>query len=173
MACFVLTRPLREIYHCGLMSARPTIDALRFARAGEICSGGVPISTFDRLHDLLADEQGSVSFRIQGEQLDGRPALRLMIETDVHLVCQRCLGHFEQALRIDNRLPIARDEAELERWELDDPLLDVMLGDPALDVLTLVEDEILLGLPVAPHHLEGECALIGGDAVAERKMGSN
>ncbi len=140
------------------------IDAIRFARAGESCSGEVPIADRDRLLDLLADDQGTINFLVRGELAGGRPTLHLTIEAVVKLVCQRCLEPYDQSVKIDSRLPIARNEAELERWERDDPLLDALLADQALDVLALVEDEILLGLPVAPRHPEGECGWFVGKA---------
>ena len=64
---------------------------------------------------------------------------------------------YPEVLHLDNVLPVARNEAELERWESLDPLLDALIADPELDVATLVEDEILLSIPVVPMHAEGEC----------------
>jgi uncharacterized metal-binding protein YceD (DUF177 family) len=37
---------------------------------------------------------------------------------------------------------------ELARWEGDDPLVDALVAESRLDVASLVEDEILLSLPV-------------------------
>lgn len=156
-----LTSVAGEIYHCGLMSARPTFDSMRFARAGETLSGVVAIADLARLRDLLSDDAGSVAYRISGQSRSGRPALRLEIETTVRLICQYCLEAFERVIQVDTSLPLARDEAELERWERDDPLLDALVADSAADVLTLVEDEILLSLPVAPRHADGICGRAG------------
>ena len=55
-------------------------------------------------------------------------------------------------------LPIARDESELALWEAEDPLVDALIADTRFDVASLVEDEILLSLPVVPRHADGECA---------------
>lgn len=139
------------------MSARPTLDSLRFARVGDRLSGEVPVAQFDRLSDSLVSDEGSVSYVLQGRTEFGRPVLYLEIDADVVLRCQYCLEPYLQSLHIEQALPLARDEAELERWERDDPLLDALIAEPALDVLALVEDEILLGLPVAPRHPDGGC----------------
>jgi uncharacterized metal-binding protein YceD (DUF177 family) len=45
-------------------------------------------------------------------------------------------------------------------------MLDALVADPGLDVAVLVEDEILLAIPLVPMHPEGECdpsalALVG------------
>lgn len=134
---------------------------MRFAHAGEALSGEVPLAGLDRLADALVSDAGVVSYRVRGSLKAGRPVLRLEVEATVVLVCQRCLEPCQQALRIEREFPVARDEAQLELWERDDPLLDALVADPELDVLTLVEDEILLSLPVAPRHPEGACGQAG------------
>ncbi|WP_165873494.1 YceD family protein [Parasulfuritortus cantonensis] len=130
---------------------------MRFARAGEEMSGEVRLADLDRLADVLVSDQGSARYRLRGGLRAGRPVLTLDVDTAVMLLCQRCLEPYRQELRIERVFPLARDEAQLALWEREDPLLDALVADPVLDVLTLVEDEILLSLPVAPRHAEGEC----------------
>jgi uncharacterized protein len=40
----------------------------------------------------------------------------------------------------------------------DDDEVDAIEAEPRLDVLALIEEELLLGLPFAPRHPDGECA---------------
>lgn len=143
------------------MLARSTVDSLRFAHAGESIAGEVPLAKLGRLVDSLTSDEGKVRFGLQGGMDSGRPVLRLQVDAAVMLRCQYCLDPYRHELRIERVLPLARNEAELARWERDDPLLDALLVDPSLDVLALVEDEILLSLPVAPRHLEGHCGSAG------------
>lgn len=143
-----------------LMSARPTLDSLRFARAGESLSGEASLADLDRLSSALVSDEGSVKYRLRGGMESGRPVLHVEVETSVMLRCQYCLEPYRHDLHIEQVLPLARDEAELARWEQDDPLLDALVVDPALDVLTLVEDEILLSLPVAPRHPGDACGRV-------------
>jgi uncharacterized protein len=128
-----------------------------FARAGEDQSGEFRLADLPRLSDLLVSDQGVVRYRVRGGSEASRPVLKLDVDTTALLICQRCLTPYRQELCVARVFPIARDEAQLEFWERDDPLLDALIADPELDVLTLVEDEILLSLPVAPRHAEGEC----------------
>jgi len=130
---------------------------MRFARTGGDQAGEVRLSELTRLADGLESDDGAVSYRIRGGIESGRPVLRLDVDTTLMLRCQSCLAPYPQAMRISRVFPIARNEAQLELWERNDPLLDALVVDPELDVLTLVEDEILLSLPVAPRHNEGEC----------------
>lgn len=142
------------------MSARPKLDSLRFARAGDELSGEVRLAEFERLADVLLSDAGVVSYRLRGGMAGGRPVIRLEVATVLTLRCQICLEPCRQEMDVAQVFPVARNEAELALWERDDPLLDALVAEPELDVLTLVEDEILLGLPVTPRH-EGGCGRVG------------
>ena len=98
-----------------------------------------------------------MQYRLSGVLAAGRPALRLKVEATVWLTCQLCMTRFPETLNLDTVLPVARNDAELLLWEESDPLLDALIADPEFNVADLVEDEILLSLPVVPMHAEGEC----------------
>ena len=140
------------------MSARPaTLDSLQFATAGRNLSGEFTAAESDRLGDILDPSHGAVQYTLSGGLQGGRPVLRLHIEATVRLECQRCLEPFSMPLTIEPVLLVARDEVELSRWEAEDGLLDAIQADSRLDVQKLVEDEILLGLPLVPRHPDGGC----------------
>jgi uncharacterized protein len=143
------------------MSARKPFDSLQFAKSGESLGGSLRFDELPRLHDSLRPDDVAVQYRISGVLFSGRPALRLQIEATVWLVCQRCMVAYPEILTLDNVLPVARNEAELLRWEALDPLLDALVADPQLDLKVLVEDEILLSLPSVPLHPEGGCEVQG------------
>lgn len=145
------------------MSAPAPLDLLRFAHSDGCLDGVLRAEELPRLRGNLTSEDVAVQYRVSGTLSSGRPVLRLEVEGDVWLTCQRCLEMYQAHLVLRNELPIARDEAELARWEAEDPLLDALVADNRLEVATLVEDEILLSLPVAPRHADGECGL-GGQA---------
>lgn len=141
------------------MSAAIEIDALRFARLGERLEGELAVTRLTRLADLIASDRGQVRYRLRGGIESGRPTLVLRVEAELEMVCQRCLEVCAQHVQSESRMPLARNEAEMRRWECDEPLLDVLLADSALDVLALVEDEVLLSLPLVARHPEGQCAV--------------
>lgn len=141
------------------MTAPSSIDSLRFARTGESLSGDFPVSGLLRLVESLASDAGKVQYRLCGILTEGRPALELVVEANVQMICQRCLGTYVQRVAARSILPVARDEAQLAGWERDDPLVDALLADTHQDVLMLVEDEMLLSLPVVPMHSEIECGV--------------
>jgi uncharacterized protein len=140
------------------MSAQAVIDPLRFAKTGETLVGAVDLASLPRLQDRLAKAEGQARYRLTGQGSETRkPSLHLQVEAELHLVCQRCLEPYPFRLEMDATLLLARNEAELAAWEEADPLCEGLVAEAQLDVLALVEDEILLGLPMVPKHPEGEC----------------
>ncbi len=148
------------------------IDSLEFARREREASGRVPVSMLTRLADQLADTEGELEWSLTGEQsVDrfGQPQcyLRLRVCGDVNLVCQRCLSAMKQPLDIEARLllvapgmpwpeeglendPGEGGEAGEGHVSLDDA--DPVEALTEQRVLDLVEDELLLALPIVPRH---------------------
>ena len=139
------------------MSAPAPLDTLHFAQSGGNLEGVFRADELPRLRDNLTSDDVAVQYRISGGLEAGRPVLRLDVSASVWLTCQRCLELYPERLELHSVLPIARNESELARWESEDPLVDALVAEPRLDVAALVEDEILLSLPVVPRHPEGEC----------------
>ena len=133
------------------------IDPLRFCKmtqAWEIHGG---LSEFPRLFAEFAE--GKLHCRITG-RIDKHYGciLRLEITGEVETTCQRCLGSLMQEINIANDISLARDEAELERRDADhDADMDTILMSAKLSLIELIEDEVLLGLPLAPMHAPGVC----------------
>jgi uncharacterized protein len=139
------------------MSAQTVKDPIRFAREAASLVGNIDLMEMDRLRDELAADLGVVSYRLEGALVGGRPALRLSIDANPTLICQRCLTPYVHSLHSDGLIFLARNDAEMERWENDDPLLDVIVAVEHMDVRMLVEDEVLLSLPVVPRHEDEDC----------------
>lgn len=140
------------------MSGQAIIDSLEFARTAQELQGKVPIAEMPRLHDCVLDTGGAVNFTLTGGR-DGRnrPGLHLEVNGVLHLRCERCLGLLDFPVSISSDLLLLESAAGFDREaELDQPA-DTIDADPQLDVWGLVEDEILLSLPISPRHAEGEC----------------
>ncbi len=143
------------------MFARRPFDSLQFAKSGESLKGSLRVEELPRLSVSLRADDAAVQYQLDGVLASGRPALRLKVEARVWLTCQLCMSLYPELLHLDTVLPVARNEAELSRWESLDPMLDALIADPGLDVAGLVEDEILLAIPLVPMHAEGECDPVG------------
>ncbi len=132
------------------------IDSLEFARTGQSLSGSLPVSALARLQDSLVDGQGEIRFEVKGgHDARRRLVLRLEISGVLHVQCQRCLGAMDYALRRSSTVLLVTAGADTS--ELDDVEAEWIEASTELDVAGLVEDEILLSLPYAPRHGEGQC----------------
>jgi uncharacterized protein len=145
----------------GPASARKArFDALKLAAEGTSLSGKIDARTLQRVADRLAPGEAAVPIAwsiVGAHDALQRPALIVSIDGSLPLICQRCLQLFDASLSQRTQLLLARDDAELKRLDADEAD-EVVLAATLLDALTLVEDEVLLSLPFAPHHDEGRCA---------------
>ena len=135
------------------MSKLILINSLEFAHRHERLAGSIAIVSFERLADQLTSNQGNVSYElVGGGDAMSRPTLHLRVNAELSLQCQRCLMPVVHTLAADTRLTVFTNELKLEAACMDDESLDAVLAESEYDVLALIEDEVLLGLPLAPCH---------------------
>jgi uncharacterized protein len=147
------------------MTRRPrpeTFDAYRLARERGALEGTLDVAASERLADRVAEGAAAVDWRIEGTTDEvGRPALAISIAGKVPLECQRCLASF--ALPIDQRTVTVLAKSESDADALDAESGDeVLVADRPLDAVELIEEELLLTLPYAPMHDEGQCEEASG-----------
>ncbi|MGB3287749.1 MAG: DUF177 domain-containing protein [Burkholderiaceae bacterium] len=136
----------------------PYVDTFELTRLGQEVAGQAPIARFERLvGDLPRQDDTMVSWTLRGmRDARGRNFLRVHIQAAPTLECQRCLKPFQWPVDSDGRLQVVNSQAALEAEDaLDvesDDLVERIVGSHRLDVLELVEDELILGLPYVPMH---------------------
>ncbi|OGS95543.1 MAG: hypothetical protein A3G79_00605 [Gallionellales bacterium RIFCSPLOWO2_12_FULL_57_18] len=157
------------------MHARPFIDSPDFARNGQKISGAVPIAELPRLLDVLENQHGVLSYSVQGvvDKL-GNPSLDISIAGSCQLRCQRCLKGLDYAIQLDTRL-LLRNQESLDALDDnvaggDEEEFDSILADAHLDVLDMLEEEILLSLPIAPKHELGACQAADSENAGEQEQ---
>lgn len=136
------------------------LNVAALAAAGERIAGRWPLARLARLVEVAEPAQqgpaGDLSWTAQGEQRPRHAAppevwLHLNAHANVHLTCQRCLAPLEQRLDVNRPLRFVGSEAEAEA--LDAELEEDVLELPRfLDLIELIEDELLLALPLVPMH---------------------
>jgi uncharacterized protein len=142
-------------------------DSFAFARDGRVLEGTLAVASLERLHDLLAEVSGEFAFRIEGYKGErGQSMLHLEVNGTLPLACQRCLEAIRFELDVDCHLELIPEGKELSQEELEDDTRDFLPVAGELDVAELVEDEILLAVPVAPRH--EKCGLPGAANAGER-----
>jgi uncharacterized protein len=140
------------------------IDGLAFVRNAAVLDGRLGMESLPRL--AQSGCSGSfLDFVLTGEINErGKPGLKLAVDGSVRLQCQRCLGSLELPLHLEAQLEFASSEAEITA--ADDDIERVVAGRE-MSVAALVEDEVLLALPMVPKH-EQCSAAAGLGANAER-----
>ena len=132
-------------------------DPIEFARGRKSIEGEIALIRLEGLRDSLASNDGTVHFKLTGFVNEGAaPGLRCEVQGVLKVQCQRCLGPMDYRLQIDNSLLLVDHEPEASE-EVDPEAPDTIKIQRDLLVDTLVEEEILLALPMAPHHAEGVC----------------
>jgi uncharacterized protein len=125
------------------------IDGLAFARAAGALKGRLGLESLPRLAQSGC-MASALEFALTGEINErGKPGLRLSVEGSATLVCQRCLGNVDLPLRLESRLELAPSEAEI--LAADDDIERVVAGRE-MSVAELVEEEVILALPMVPKH---------------------
>jgi uncharacterized protein len=141
------------------MKARPhdplRLDVVAAASDGATLSGRWPLATLGRLH-AAGDGELPVDWSASFEQRPVHGAapqvwLRLQAGAQVARECQRCLQPVLVPLQVDRafRFVPTEEEAEALDAESED---DVLAASPRFDLRALVEDELLLALPLVPKH---------------------
>jgi uncharacterized protein len=140
------------------MFARPLIDSIDFASNGKELQGETPIEALSRLGDTLSNSHGKLNYLVRGLHIDDRYFLEVVLSGVCHLRCQRCLGDLEYPVDLTSRVQLVSAEELGVVDEIDDG--ECIEASSQMDVLELVEDELLLGLPFAPRHLDGACSKV-------------
>ena len=138
------------------------LDAWRFAQAGAHLEGEEPLSAFRRLAEDLhspvatdAHVRWSADGALREAAGGGAPQawLHLQAQTQVPLTCQRCLAAVQEFVEVDRWFRFVADEAAAEA--LDDEVEEDLLAlEPRPSLIELLEDELILSLPLVPLHTE-------------------
>lgn len=134
------------------------LDVGAFAQDGGVLRGEGPVRRHSR---LLAETHGSdgeqmVTWQAHGElrATAGGPDqvwLHLEANATLPMVCQRCLTTVDVPVHVDRAFRFVPDEKAVAEQD-DEAEEDLLVLSPSFDLLELVEDELLMELPVVPKH---------------------
>ena len=132
------------------------IEPLRLAECGEGISGSLPVSALQRLASQLYNRRGMVEFRLEfGKNEQGLVRIRGEYSTQLTMTCQRCLEPL--VLRIANTIDLALVPGAVQAGQLPVEIEPLTLAEGQIHLASFIEDEVLLGLPMAPRHEQGRC----------------
>jgi len=134
------------------------LDVRRFAEEGAELEASESMPSFGR---LVAETEGAdlaraVRWHARGELLNPlhhEPQVWVHLEAGARLplVCQRCLQPVDVELAVNRSFRFVADEATAAA-EDEESEEDLLALSRSFDLVELVEDELLMELPVAPRH---------------------
>ena len=136
------------------------LDVKAFVQAGATLTGHDSLLKYERLvqeaqglhPDLRVDWQAMGELRVlpgDGSQL----WLHLKAQALFPMVCQRCLTPMDVPLDVERSFRFVADEATAEALD-DEAEEDLLALSREFDLHELIEDELLMALPVVPRHEE-------------------
>lgn len=144
------------------------VDPRRFAERGLTFSDSLPLAQFERVAALLEKTSGnleaSLTFSRDAQNL---VVVDMQLAAGVCLQCQRCLEGVDLDVGGTYRYAVVKPGADTSLIPSDYDILE--LGDEPLDALGLMEDELLLALPIVPMHEKGQCSPPANRAQAEEQ----
>lgn len=132
------------------------VDPWRAADLGKSFSGRVAIADLPRLVEIAMSPKGEVELALTFSR-DGkkRACVQGFVRATLTLECQRCLGAMDFPVEAELNLAMVESPAEAERLpETYDPM---MIEEPRIRLLDIVEDELLLSIPQIPKHPSDHC----------------
>ncbi len=139
-----------------------SLNLRAFAQQEATLTGADPLQEYERLSEeqrrLEADSvaKPTVDWTARGELRAGPGGaeqiwLHLNADATIAMACQRCLQPVAVPLATDRWFRFVADETTAEA-EDQDAEEDVLVLAPSFDLLELVEDELLMDLPLVPAH---------------------
>ena len=154
----------------------PQINNLEFAKKNHEIHGIIESYQFSRLADLIVasstndsinDVKNEITYHLTGRlhEVAGEAAhfgLEMTLEGQLNLKCQRCLNAMPYAIDIKVQyivLPNMKSgphqfDSDDVNGDGDESDIETIPADEHMQVLDLIEDELLLNLPLAPMHNE-------------------
>lgn len=156
------------------MSVTPlprTLDLRKPAMHKAHFEGSLEPVQMPRLRGLLAADEGRVHAVISCD-LDemGRTVLSVAVDAMLGVRCQRCLEVFQRPLAATSRLAVVRTDEQAA--QLPDGL-EPVLATTDVDLWAVVEDELVLAMPLYSYHEDETCIehLAGAEFASSGRAG--
>ena len=134
------------------------LDVRAFAHAAGLLAGQDRLSKYERLVQETGGlgAENVLEWSARGElRIDDSGAeqvwLHLTLDTSLPLTCQRCMGPVDIAVRVRQsyRFCESEESAAAQDAEAEE---DVLVLSPDFSLVDLIEDEVLMALPLVPRH---------------------
>ncbi|NYS59170.1 YceD family protein [Vreelandella salicampi] len=147
------------------------VEPYKLAARDERLEGLVALNQLTRLVEEAGDQTGDCHVVLEfGIDEQGRREIRGHLQADMLLACRRCLEPMPQ--QVESRFLLGMISDEALAGELPASHEPVLVKNEQLDLLTVVEDELILSLPQVVYHDEKECS-VSPDQLVSKAKGSD
>lgn len=147
------------------MSTEPLpseLDARKAAARCALVSGTLRPADMPRFRALLAGEEGRIRAELAfSRDEEGRSLVRVVIDADVEVTCQRCLQPLNRHVESDSMLAIVWTEEQAR--QLPRHLEPLVVAAEDADLWSVVEEELMLAMPAFSYHASEACKEILAD----------
>jgi uncharacterized protein len=151
--------PEGRAYYTRPMPPAPAdhIDAFLLASRGAALDRSFVLGDLPRVAEAGASD-GKISAQLRFLKVDSHPAVDGNLTGSLLMTCQRCWGDVTVEVAEPFELVIVPSEKEAERVP---EQYDAVITDALhLDVRALIEEQVLLALPLVARHADEQCAPI-------------
>lgn len=136
------------------------VDLRRLVASRAAISASQPLAALERLRAAVTDATGNAEIALQfGVDERGLKLCDGEVSCEVQVICQRCLKPMPLALASTFTLALVWSDDEARALPGDvDPLI---VGEEPMDLREVIEDELLVALPIVAFHDETECSASG------------
>ncbi|MEC9481950.1 MAG: YceD family protein [Halomonas sp.] len=133
------------------------VEPYRLAANAEHLEGTVPLEGMLRLSEEAGHQQGECEVRLDfGVDAQGRRFIEGWLRADVELACRRCLE--PMPVTVESRFVLGIVSNDAMAANLPGDYEPVLVENEQLNLLSVVEDELILSLPQVIYHDETECS---------------
>ncbi|OZA27728.1 MAG: hypothetical protein B7X83_10020 [Polynucleobacter sp. 17-46-58] len=102
-------------------------------------------------------EWNAKTYSVDSPGSEPHQILQLGLKGRLQMICQRCLQDCPVDLSEERQFVMVATEALADAYPIEDDELEPIVASQHFDLLSLIEDEILLSLPLIPKHPEDAC----------------
>lgn len=149
------------------------IDPRKFAQQGICLQGIIAVADLARFSALLHSQDAQIALDLQfGLDEQGVNNLQGKAEAELSVLCQRCLEPMTYVLQAGFQLAMLwREDQSAAVGKSWDPWV---VGEGAVDIYPVIEDELILSLPLVNYHetlcipqADYECGDLGSETSAQ------
>jgi len=136
-------------------SRRAPVDTL--AGTETAVDFSIPLAELPRVSHELTAPDGEARGRVRFSRQLGQAVADLEVSAQPEVVCQRCMQPMRWPVEVKSRIALVTDYAAADR--VPEGLEVFLVEADSVSVRDLVDEEVMLALPIVPRHEDGsECA---------------